>query len=607
MPYERRMPYSFSAVLLLAVFLGVLLGYPGLTAAAGETAVVAADVLNVRTGPGTGYGIVTQVGLGERLPVLDRSGDWYKVQLSRGGSGWVAGWLVKIEAAASSQSQPASRGGGQAGGKVAVVTGSYVNVRSGPGTGYGIVTQVGLGERLPVLDKSGDWYKVQLSAGNSGWIAGWLVNVEDTAPSYLPKPGQAPPADSGGGGAGSKVALVTGSVVNVRSGPGTSNTVVGQVSQGDSLPVLEQSGDWYRVKLASGGTGWVAGWLVSVQPPSPEQTQPSQQPGPPAGEVSRGGGRSPENQSGKVVSLAVNEAGGRTSTVIEADRPFDYASFSLSNPDRLVVDLKGVAVGELPATTDVNTRTVKQVRAGYYQKDPDITRIVFDLKDGVQYVASLSRDQRTLTVETYIPDINGSYAGKVIAIDPGHGGPDPGAIGGKGTKEKDVTLDIAKRAARLLESRGARVIMTRSGDWDIGLYERTDKANNAKADIFVSIHINAHPDPAIGGTTTYIYSGNGDPGQAVRIKESARLARNIQAELVKALGLRDIGVKDANFAVLRTSNMPAVLAELAFISNPSEEKYMNTDAFRNGAAEALVKGIGLYLSEKRTASSSSKI
>jgi len=79
------------------------------------------------------------------------------------------------------------------------------------------------------------------------------------------------------------------------------------------------------------------------------------------------------------------------------------------------------------------------------------------------------------------------------------------------------------------------------------------------------------------------------------------MARFVQTELVNTLGLRDIGLRDANFAVLRTSNMPAILAELAFISNVSEEKYMNTDVFRNGAAEAIVKGIGRYFSEKRSA------
>jgi N-acetylmuramoyl-L-alanine amidase len=213
------------------------------------------------------------------------------------------------------------------------------------------------------------------------------------------------------------------------------------------------------------------------------------------------------------------------------------------------------------------------------------------------YDVSVSSDRKTLTVETYVPDIQGSYAGKIIAIDAGHGYPDPGAIGKLGTKEKDITLDIAKRVAKLLEAKGAKVIMTRPGESEVGLYQRTSVANSAKANLFVSIHINANDNTDLGGTSTYVYSGAKD----ARVQESERLARYIQNELVKTLGLRNIGVKYANFVVLRTSNMPSVLCELAFISNIPEEKYMNTDGFKNSAAESIVKGIGLYFSEKRNA------
>jgi len=414
--------------------------------------------------------------------------------------------------------------------------------------------------------------------------------------------------------------VVTGSVVNVRSGPGTANGITGQVLQGDKLSVAGQSGDWLRVQLPGGGTGWVAGWLVSVSelPPAPARPpRPPEPPGqvnqPPAGPggsggISRGGDRTPDNnRPGKALSLEVKETNGKTSAVIKADAPFDYTSFPLSGPDRLVVDLKGVAIGDLPDKTSVNSKTVSQVRAGYYQKNPDITRLVFELKGGAQYVASLSGDRKVLTVQTYIPDISGSYKGKVITVDAGHGGPDPGAMGANGTKEKDVTLDIARRTAKLLEARGAKVVMARSGDYEVGLYERTDKANYARADIFVSIHINAHPDRNFGGTTTYIYRSNGDPSRTARIRESDRLARHVQNELLKTLGLRDVGVRSANFAVLRTSNMPAILVEVAFISNAAEEKMMSTDDFRNKAAEAVVKGIGLYFSERRTAVNGSNI
>ncbi len=569
--------YRFPGIFLIALALFLSFGVLMTNKAFADTAVVTTDVLNIRAGPGTGYNIVTQAGLNERFSVLDKSGDWYCVSLASGQKGWLAGWLVNIEKSPV-QTAPST--------STAVrVNGNAVNVRSGPGTGYSVITQVNSGATLPVLGSANDWYNVGLGSGGSGWIAGWLVTAVITP--------AAPPSRSDT--TTGRNAVVTGSVVNVRGGPGTTSNVIGQVFQGNSLAVLDQSNDWIRVMLPNGNTGWVAGWLVSMQT-APVNPQPA--PNPPANQGGSGGTTPPNSGSaGKGLSLAVSSAGARTTTVVKASAPFSYTQSVLANPDRLVVDLKGIVPGELAPATNVNSQTVSQIRTGHFQKNPDITRVVFDLKGGALYDISVSSDGKTLTVQTYIPDIEGSYAGKIIAVDAGHGSPDPGATGKLGTKEKDITLDIAKRVKNLLEARGAKVIMTRTGEPEIGLYERTSKANSAKANIFVSIHMNANDNAALGGTSTYVYSG----AKNARVQESERLARYIQSELVKVLGLRDIGVKYDNFAVLRTSNMPAVLCELAFISNIPEEKYMNTDGFKNTAAEAIVQGIGRYFAEKRNA------
>jgi len=600
----KTQPCLLSILIGLAFLVGALLSGTNPAGAAGETAVVAGSSVNVRNGPGTSYGVIAQANLGDQLTVLGQSTDWYNVGLSNGGQGWVAGWLVDIQrpgAAAASA------------GQVAVLNGNGINVREGPGTSYGVITQGGSGERFPVLESSGDWVKIQLSSG-TGWVAGWLVSLETAQPA-VSQPAVAGPAPSTAVG-GSKVAVVSGSVVNVRSGPGTSNAVVGTVTQGNSLPVLSQSSDWLQVSLPTGGNGWVAGWLVALKDvvSAPVQPATGQTDG---SEVSRGGDRpddsgdsdddndsddSNDSDTGKVLSMNVQKtASDQTTFTIKTDTPVSYNSFFLRNPDRLVVDIEGVAPGELPQTKDVSSKTVSKVRSGHFQKNPDVTRLVFELCSGVQYEVSLSSNNKTLTVETYIPKLDGAYKNKIIVLDPGHGGPDPGAIGPSGIQEKAVTLDIAKRVSKLLEAQGAKVIMARSADMDVSLAARTDIANKNKADIFVSIHINAHTDPSIGGTTSYIYSGTGSSSEAPRLPESNKLARSIQTEMVKSLRLRDIGVKQANFAVLRTSNMPAVLLELAFISNQAEEKLLKTDSFKNKAAEAIVKGIGTYFMQKRTA------
>jgi len=499
----------------------------------------------------------------------------------------------------------------------AVVAADVVNVRSGPGTENWVVGQAYSGERFLVIEKSNGWVKVQLIGGGTGWIAGWLLKLEaGPSPAFgqqgantsaalaIPPSGRqggTEKVNASGNAGTSGVAVITGDVVNVRGGPGTYYGIITQVYKGNKLDIVEsdQSSGWYKVRLPGGGTGWVAGWLLTV-----EKAPSSQQPagGQPVQEVSRGGSRdenTSKSPSGRVLDLEVVTSGEKTSTVVKTDVAIDYTSFTLSNPQRLVIDLKGVSPEGLPPAKNINSSTVQQVRTGYYQRDPDITRLVLDLKDGVQYVAYLSEDKKKLTVETYIPDPNISLAGKVIAIDPGHGGPDPGAIGQAGTKEKDITLDVAKRLAKLLEPRGAKVVMTRTTDVDVGLYERTQTANKAKADIFISIHINANTDRSYTGTSTYIYSGTAS-GQSGRIKESERLAVLIQGELVNSLKTRDIGVKKADFVVLRTSNMPAVLAELAFISNAAEEKLIRTEDFKNKAAGALAKAIGCYFAGSRT-------
>ncbi|NQS76827.1 MAG: SH3 domain-containing protein [Peptococcaceae bacterium] len=610
--------YRFTGIFLIALALALFCGFSGANKAFADTAVVATDVLNVRAGPGTNHNMVTQVGRSERFTVVDKSGDWYCVTLNSGQKGWLAGWLVNIEKSPAPTPTPPAAPGVNT---TVKVNGSVVNIRSGPGTGYGLVTQVYAGATMPVLGSANDWYNVRLPSGASGWIANWLVSVVTTPTNPVPPPPPPPPSRSDD--TGGRNAVVTGSVVNVRGGPGTVNSVVAQVYQGNTLPVLGQSSDWVRVTLPNGGTGWVAGWLVSMQTapvnptppqepviPIPTPVQPPEKPTPtpvdpeptpvkPPENQGSNGGTTPPNSGnvGRGLSLTVNSTGAGTNTVIRTSASCTFSQSVLTKPDRLVVDLKGIEPGNLALVTNVNSQTVNQIRTGHFQRNPDITRVVFDLKDGVLYDVSLSSDAKTVTVQTYIPDIEGSYKNKVIAVDAGHGSPDPGAIGKLGTKEKDITIDIAKRVKKLLEARGAKVIMTRSGEAEIGLYTRTDIANAARANIFVSIHMNANNNAAIGGTSTHVYNG----AKTTRVLESARLAGYIQAELVKTLGLRDIGVMYDNFAVLRTTEMPAVLCELAFISNIPEEKYMNTDGFKNSAAEAIVKGIGRYYSEKRNA------
>lgn len=171
---------------------------------------------------------------------------------------------------------------------------------------------------------------------------------------------------------------------------------------------------------------------------------------------------------------------------------------------------------------------------------------------------------------------------KKVCLDAGHGGADPGAVGPHDTKEKDVVLDITRKTGAILESHGVDVIYTRAEDKKVELAERTKIANAAKADLFVSIHANAASAMSANGQETFCYKTG---------TRAATLAQNIQNEIVAASGLKNRGVKTANYYVLVNSTMPAALVETAFISNPEEEKLLKNSDWQQKTAVAIAKGI----------------
>ena len=175
---------------------------------------------------------------------------------------------------------------------------------------------------------------------------------------------------------------------------------------------------------------------------------------------------------------------------------------------------------------------------------------------------------------------------KIICIDAGHGGMDPGAIGSGGTKEKDVALQIALKTGAILKNHGVSVVYTRDKDLattkKLETSERVSIANKAKADLYVSIHANAATDKTAKGQETYAYRSG---------TTAYKLAESIQKELVAVSGLRNRGVKTASYYVLLHTSMPAALVETAFISNPDEEKLLKDSAWQQKTAVAIAKGI----------------
>lgn len=181
------------------------------------------------------------------------------------------------------------------------------------------------------------------------------------------------------------------------------------------------------------------------------------------------------------------------------------------------------------------------------------------------------------------------FKGKTIVVDPGHGGSDHGAIGVTGLQEKELNLAVAHKLATLLKEAGASVLMTRDSDQPVSNGQRVDIANQAKADLFISIHANAYVSNESNGTETH-YCSEKNHSNASRY-----LAYQVQNELMSVLNLRNRGVKANNFYVLKNTEIPAALVELAFISNPAEEEILRNEQTHSTIAQALYRGLEAYL------------
>lgn len=280
---------------------------------------------------------------------------------------------------------------------------------------------------------------------------------------------------------------------------------------------------------------------------------------------------------------------------IRASQPILYSVGLFDHPHRLVLDIPD-SVSTLPGVAQVPKGLYyTRVRSSQFQVNPSITRIVFDLTQSATF--SIQKKGKALEINFNLPTANTLPLSKpvhtpvavlplenrVIVIDPGHGGSDPGALSSTQDYEKEFTLDISKRLQTLLTENGAFVIMCREGDQNPSLEERTVLANMNKTDAFISVHINSFFNPFISGTETYYYKAKDE-----------LLSSLIHNELVKTLGAPNKGVKKARLYVLRNSTMPATLVEPLFITNDHDFKLLKQPEMRQKMAEAITKGVLRY-------------
>ena len=298
----------------------------------------------------------------------------------------------------------------------------------------------------------------------------------------------------------------------------------------------------------------------------------------------------------------------------------DYSIFNLEDPFRIIIDVKGKKAGaenEVQGARPSET-TAEQPTQATGETGLSIARIIKDYE-------TINKQSQPV-VPAAIPQSNAALSIKKIVIDPGHGGHDPGAIGPNGIEEKNITLKIGTMLAARLRKMGFQVIMTRDKDVFIPLEERTAIANMSNADIFISIHANASLSHRTKGITTYYLSTTHDRSsmlvaarenatsakklsdlqliledlmKTAKINESAIFANDVQHEMVESLRndgytTPDLGVRSAPFFVLMHANMPSILIETSFVTNPTEERQLEEKRYEESIVDGVIKGILRY-------------
>ena len=337
----------------------------------------------------------------------------------------------------------------------------------------------------------------------------------------------------------------------------------------------------------------------------------------------------------------------QTRVVLDATAAADFRVFTLQGPERVVIDIKRARLrAKLPRPRSDWT-LLKKIRAAS-RKQHDL-RVVLDLAQSASSVSSFTlpphknlghrivlelahaKPQPALEPEPAAATQARRPRDVVVAIDAGHGGEDPGAEGKYGTREKDVVLGIARRLYRLLQDEpGMRPVLIRDGDYYVSLPKRIAKARRHKADLFVSIHADAFHNRRVKGSSVYVLSPKGASDEAARwlaerenaadlvggvrlddkedmlaqvlldlsltgtIEVSTTIAERVLKEIGKVGHLHKHSVQSAGFVVLKSPDIPSLLVETAFISNPREERKLKSGHYQDKLARAMLRGIRGY-------------
>jgi len=473
---------------------------------------------------------------------------------------------------------------------------SSLHIRSGPGLAYPILSSVKKEERMNVLERQGDWLKVSKGQA-TGWVASWYTKPIESQKSITQ--------------------MVVSKVdrLNVRSQASLESSVLTQLSAGDQATVIKDHGQWVEISFNQ-IKGFVTKEYITVSnessspPPSSDTTSANFQVAVDILNV-----RSKPDLTSKRVSqvkkgeryiilekrnnwvnieLSKKESGWVYSfygtLTNQPTSPKNIESKKETNKDVTIL-YNGTNLRGKPSTS---SEVIYRANAGETFKTVGQSDDWFELQinDGKKaFVASWvvsTKNSSKNNIEKEVVRKKGTLNGLTIVIDPGHGGNDSGTSGARGTDEKGITLQTSELLSSKLRSAGANVIMTRDSDVYVDLRKRVAIGHQVAADAFISVHYDATDSSAINGFTTY-YMHNYQKG----------LAKSVHESLGKKITLRDRGTQPGNYLVLRENRQQAILIELGFLSNPTEERAVTTEKFREQASLGIYNGVVNYFDNQR--------
>ncbi len=574
----------------------------------GQKVTVSGSGVNLRSDAGTGSSTVGTAQKGESLIVTGtKTVDnkvWYQVMRPSGGDAvWIASWYtekaadnsVSTSTGSSTPSGSTSSGNntsttapyGSMTGKTIAVTGSVVNLRANTNTTSAVLGQAVKGDTFTVLSEkkvNGDtWYQVKMQSGVKVWIAGWLTTEAKESSS-----GTAGTNSSGSNSsqtgtsssmAGQKV-MVNATGVNLRTEAGTGNTVAGTVNKGVIFTVLAQKTVdekvWYQVKYGDRNV-WIASWLTEKYT-----------------ESSSGTNGNAIVEKTRLTLESVKQQGSKTVVTLRHGKGNDYSTTKAA-ANQLVLLLNNVYLNTSDSINQSYNGPLQHLQV--QDAGENALKVTLDLQKGAY--CTVKEDGENLVITVYNQHAAGEYGlkGKVIVIDPGHGGSDPGAIGRVlGVTDAEVGLAVGQKLRDLFENAGATVLMTRDSDVRLGLPERSNMANKAEADMFISIHANSSTKTEPSGIQVYYYAPGSNANLYAQSYVRKTLAEKVSQGLQNATGTVS-DVRTANYAVLRENDRPSILVETGFLSNAAEEALLAKDSYRQELAEGIYEGVLNYLNQ----------